>query len=71
MWIFDTGASRHMTSNLSFFKNIASISSTPAELPDGTFQVAKVQGNVDLGSNIKLSNVLYVPNFHCNLVSIT
>ena len=25
---------------------------------------------MDLGPNVKLSNVLYIPNLHCNLVSI-
>jgi len=48
VWIFNTGALSHMTDNLSFLKNIASITSIPVKLPDGAFRVVKVQGNVDL-----------------------
>ena len=69
-WIFYTRASRHMMSNLNFLKQIGNISPILVELPNGVFRVAKLHGSKNLGSNIKLSNVLCISNFHCNLLSI-
>jgi len=56
-WIFYTRASRHMMSSLNFLKQVGNISPILVELPNGEFQVAKLQRNKNLGSNIKLSNV--------------
>ena len=59
-----------MMGNVSLLTQVEPINPVSVELPNGMFQVAKVQGKTNLGSNVKLSNVLYVSNFHCNLVSI-
>jgi len=59
-----------MTGNLNYLNDVVNIEPIPVELLDGVFHVAKAQGNLDLSSDIKLSNVLYIPNFQCNLVSI-
>ena len=64
MWIFDTGASQHMIGNLNFLKEVINIEKIPMELLDGVFRVGKVQGNMDLDPNIKLSNVLHILNFN-------
>ena len=69
-WIFDTGASCRMTGNLGFLSKVEAIEPVPVELPDGVFRIAKLQGTMVLGSKLQLSKILYVPNFHCNLVSI-
>ena len=68
--IFDMGASYHMTENLSFLSKVEAIEPVPVELPDGVFCLAKLQGTMMLGSKLQLSEVLYIPHFHCNLVSI-
>jgi len=59
-----------MTGNLNFLNDVTSIGAVLVELPDEVFRVRKVQGNMHLGPNINLSNVLYIPSFHCNLVPI-
>jgi len=57
-----------MAINLNFLKEITNIEQMSGEPPDGgIFCIAKAQGNMDLGSNIKLSNVLYILSFHCSL----
>jgi len=63
VWIFDTGTSRHMIANLNFLK-VTNIEVGLMELLDGVFRVGKVQGNMDLDPNIKLSNVLHILNFN-------
>jgi len=68
---FYTRASPHMTGNLRCLSQVKNVDPMPIELSDGVFPIAKLQGSLDLWPNIKLNNVLYIPNFHCNLVSIT
>ena len=46
------------------------VEAIPIELPNGMMRLAKLQGAVNLGSRITLSNILYIPDFHCNLISI-
>ena len=58
VWIFDIGAPRHMTGNLDFLNQVKNINLVPVELSEGVFWVAKLQGNMDMGLNIKLSNAL-------------
>jgi len=70
VWIFDTGASRHMTGNVNCLKDIVNVKLIPMELPVGVFRMAKVQGRLDLSLDIRLRSVLYIPNFQHNLVSI-
>jgi len=48
---------------LNYLNDIVTTESVPVELPDGVFRIAKVQGNLDLNSDMRLSNVLYIPNF--------
>jgi len=59
-----------MTGTLNYLSNVVNIDPILMELPDGMFRMAKVQGSLDLSSDIRLSNVLYIRNFQCNLVSI-
>lgn len=59
-----------MTGNLGFLSKVEAIEPVPVELPDGVFYVAKLQGTMMLGSKLQWSRVLYIPNFHYNLVSI-
>lgn len=70
-WIIDSGASDHMTGCLdSMFNVIESKNDPKINLPTG--QTARIthSGNVKLGNSLMLENVLYVPTFKHNLVSV-
>ena len=70
-WIVDTGASDHMTHNLSFLDNVQPLAkSVHITLPDGTIKRVSQVGQVRLCPNLTLDNVLYVPNFKFNLISV-
>jgi len=69
-WILDTGASCQMTGNLNGLSKLELINPIPVELPDAVFRMASLQGAMSLGSKINLSKVLYIPNFHYNLISV-
>lgn len=70
-WIMDTGATDHLTSNLELLINVK-----PAEphltirLPTGAKAAVSHVGNVHLSNGLILIDVLYVPLFTHNLISI-
>lgn len=70
-WIIDSGATDHMTSNLSLLSNVKV---APAQytiaLPTGDSALITHVGDVLLASGLKLLGVLYVPTFNHNLLSI-
>lgn len=70
-WIIDSGASDHMTASL---ENLINVKRIPANytinLPTGDTAVITHIGDVILPNGLKLANVLYVPQFHHNLLSI-
>ncbi|KAL6565862.1 hypothetical protein OROHE_004917 [Orobanche hederae] len=70
LWIIDTGASNHVTGNLSLLfdvKNIVCI----VGLPDGKKVRAIKEGSVQLSNTITLNHVLYVPRLNCSLLSVS
>ncbi|VFQ93811.1 unnamed protein product [Cuscuta campestris] len=70
-WIIDSGASDHISPHLSNFSPYEPISeSCFITIPNG--QRAKVlhKGSVILHNGIELLNVLHVPDFHYNLLSV-
>ena len=70
-WIIDSGASHHVTGIYSCLDNVERISEWVVRLPDGRRVSATLSGSVRLSSSITLSNVLYVPGLHCNLLSVS
>ncbi|KAK9070135.1 hypothetical protein SSX86_010535 [Deinandra increscens subsp. villosa] len=70
-WIIDTGASDHMCSNEHYFSQIKPLTK-PIHISLPNSQVIKVTsyGNVSLNPQLTLSNVLYVPEFKHNLLSV-
>lgn len=70
-WIIDTGASDHMTSNLSILYDIVFLP-TPilVGIPDGTVKHVYRIGKVRLTPKIELDHVLYIPDFKHNLLSV-
>jgi len=69
-WILNSGALNHMTGELNLMKNAKKIQLVLIDLPNGAVTEATQQRFVVLGRGVQLDKVLYVPNLHCNLVSI-
>ena len=69
--ILDTGASHHMTGQLSLLTNVVSISPCSIGFVDGSTTFALSMGSFPLSSKISLTNVLYVPALNCTLISVS
>lgn len=70
-WIIDSGATHHMSGNQDMFCKILKVKQQHSiSLPNGGTADVQGVGAVDLGNNLKLSNVLYLPSFKHNLVSV-
>ena len=70
-WIIDTGASHHMTGNLNMLENVRKCNKEPKiNLPTGETSNITHVGDVVLRNNLTLRNVLYVPTFKHNLLSV-
>ncbi|XP_074301087.1 uncharacterized protein LOC141632441 [Silene latifolia] len=71
-WILDSGASDHMCFNKAMFSNFRLLSRPfSISLPNGQIVTIDTIGYVCLNSHITLQNVLYVPCFKFNLLSIS
>ncbi|XP_074306034.1 uncharacterized protein LOC141641259 [Silene latifolia] len=70
-WIVDTGASDHMTSNEYLLIDIRLLHyPLHIGLPDGTIKIVHKAGKLRLNAHIILHNVLIVPDFKENLLSV-
>ncbi|KAL2922132.1 Retrovirus-related Pol polyprotein from transposon RE1, partial [Bienertia sinuspersici] len=71
-WILDSGATDHICHDLAYLFNFSSITSNTntITIPDDSKVVVSLKGSIKLGDKYTLSNVLYVPHFQFNLVSI-
>ena len=70
-WIVDTGASTHMCSEFSLLVNPAILTSPmQVSLPDGSKISVQYSGTVVLSPTLILHNVLYIPKFQFNLLSV-
>lgn len=71
-WIVDSGASDHMTGDLSILTNFQTcINHSGVKIADGSLSPVAGTGSVHLTENFHLSSVLYVPKLNCNLLSIS
>ncbi|GMI67901.1 hypothetical protein HRI_000459300 [Hibiscus trionum] len=71
-WILDTGATNHMTCNLDFLTTpIKCDSSSNVQLPNGNSTSVTHIGSCNLTSTKVLKNVLCVPTFKFNLISVS
>jgi len=71
VWIIDTGASDHIVCNQKFFSTIKKLSfSISVQLPNGNTTNVDMTETVNLSPLISLKNVLYVPSFQFNLISV-
>ncbi|XP_074313434.1 uncharacterized protein LOC141648605 [Silene latifolia] len=69
-WIIDTGASNHVTGNLSCLQDRENIDGRSVGLPNGQQVVSTLIGSVYVNEFLKLTHVLYVPSLKCNLMSV-
>ena len=71
LWILDSGASHHMTFNKQHLTNILPLPEPVlVRLPNGYKVKVTEIGNVRITSQITLYNVLFIPSFKYNLISI-
>ena len=70
-WILDTGATDHMVHSLSKFTTITSAIHTYIHLPNGEKALATHVGSVQVTATLLLTDVLCVPSFSFNLISIS
>lgn len=71
VWILDSGATRHICNNKSVFTNMRGIIGTRVKLPNHNLISVTYQGDIRLTNDILLTDVLYVPQFELNLISVT
>ncbi|XP_073067135.1 uncharacterized protein [Primulina eburnea] len=69
-WIIDTGATHHICCALGLFCTLKFFISN-VTLPNGSMVPSTHIGSVKLSSDLTLENVLYVPHFKFNLLSIS
>ncbi|KAK4410094.1 Retrovirus-related Pol polyprotein from transposon RE2 [Sesamum angolense] len=70
-WIVDTGATNHMCANPHILSNLVHTSPTTVHLPDGSVQVVTHTGTIQLYHDLVLSDVLLIPSFKYNLLSVS
>ena len=68
-WLYDTGASYHMTGTYEVLKNVKEIHPVIVGLLDGNSTIASKIGCVQLGPYMLLQGVLFVPKLKC-IISI-
>ena len=69
-WVIDTGATDHIVHSVHLFTNFTAIS-TNVELPNGETAVVTHIGSISLSATLVLHNVLCVPSFSFNLLSVS
>lgn len=70
-WILDSGASHHMTPLYSLLKEVQKIDKPfYITVPTGNAVLVEIKGSLSFDNGIKLDNVLFIPEFSCNLISV-
>ncbi|GAU15708.1 hypothetical protein TSUD_307180 [Trifolium subterraneum] len=71
LWIIDSGATDHACSSLSMFSHYTKVSPIPVRLPNGSIVNTDIIGDIHITDTIALTNVLYLPHFTYNLLSVS
>ncbi|KAJ9561852.1 hypothetical protein OSB04_007012 [Centaurea solstitialis] len=71
LWIIDSGATHHVTGDVSWLRDLRKIPGRLVGLPDNKKVIGTHEGDVRLSDRIVLKNVLLVPKLNCNLISVT
>lgn len=70
-WVINSGATKHISHQKSSFISFKSLPHTTVSLPNGVLVIIVGIGDIELGSNLILSNFLYIPQFKFNLLSVS
>ena len=70
-WILDSSAFDHVSSSLNLFNSYQQITLIIVRLPTGQQVIATHSGTVQIYYSLSLFNVLYLPDFNFNLISIS
>lgn len=70
-WILDSGATRHICSNIKLFQSITNDVPTRLVLPNNEFLMVNKSGTIAISKDIILEKVLFVPNFKFNIMSVS
>ncbi|XP_010495376.1 PREDICTED: uncharacterized protein LOC104772464 [Camelina sativa] len=70
-WIIDTGATSHVCSDLALFNETTTVSGVTVSLPNDARVDITHCGTVHLSSSLILHNVLHVPSFKFNIISVS
>ena len=70
-WVLDTGATDHIIHSTSLFTKITSSLSSFVHLPNGEKVLVTHIGTVQLTPTLILENVICVPTFSFNLISVS
>ena len=71
-WIFDSGATDHMTGCSKLFSSYTPCArNKKIKIADGSFSAIAETGTIHISSLLILKNILHVPNLSCNLLSIS
>jgi hypothetical protein len=70
-WIIDSGASHHICASLSVFHSYSEITPMIIKLPNGNHVTTKYAGTIVISPIFTLKEVLYVPDFNINLISVS
>jgi hypothetical protein len=70
-WIIDTGATDHMVNSIYLFTFITATISTKIKLSNGHFALVTHVGTVQISTHLTLTDVLCVPSFSFNLLSVS
>ncbi|CAL1374616.1 unnamed protein product [Linum trigynum] len=72
MWLIDSGCNEHIVRDISWMDSMVQAGGhSQVRIPDGTGVPVVGIGNVRLSSHVQLHNVLHVPAFKCNLLSVS
>jgi len=69
-WIIDSDATDHICSSLTYFTSYHQINPIYVKLPNENQVIVNYSGNVFLNQNHVIDNVLYIPCFNFNLLSV-
>ena len=70
-WVIDTGAIDHMVHSITYFTSITYTLNTHINLPNGEIALVTHIGTVKITKKLVVYNVLCVPSFSFNLISVS
>ncbi len=70
-WVINTGATDHMVTSTQFFINMQLVHNVSVNLPNGQSVMVTHIGSIQLTASLLLTDVLCVPSFDFNLISIS